>query len=397
VASQGTDHDDKELSLANLLARSAVLKRGLVEFAVGPRCERHLANFKAASFGHSDEPANGEEINVIDRFALQHRLPNGDTVVDRFLASRPDLSESDREMLRAWRDPVEGIFEIRRKDRDSLLLLNLIDDLEYRMYSNISPAVFEPLPVGGFVFARLVPIRPVLDAWLSSGTISAYEESAAAQIAEIALDLATRAPALVYRNPERLKQGWERMRADRAWFMEFFGSDELVLPPTEAQEQLTAYYRHRQERVLAGRPGRRPTRSLPGVDAPAFRFPADLAAADTVGLIYDEIDGLNFYNGYGLLRELFADPTLAADQQYADVLMGYLESETIGPLPFRRLAAAHPKTADMVFREILRKPKFSWAAHGEALMRQRKSWYFKRPPRPGFSPIGARLSELAGC
>ena len=78
-------------------------------------------------------------------------------------------------MLRGWRDPVEGIFEIRRKDRASLLLLNL--------------------------------------------------ESAAAQLAEIALDLATKAPALVYRNPERLKQGSERMRADRAWFMEFFGSD----------------------------------------------------------------------------------------------------------------------------------------------------------------------------
>ena len=236
-------------------------------------------------------------------------------MVNRFLASRPDLTAADRELLRGWRDPVEGIFEIRSKDRDSLLLLNLLDDLEYRMYSNISPAVFDPLPEGGFVFARLVPIRPASDAWLSSGTMSVYAESAAPQLAEIALDLATKAPELVYRNPERLKQGWEQMRAD----------------------------------------------------------------------------------GYGLLRELFADPALAVDQQYADVLLGYLDSESIGPLPFRRLAAAHQKTVDIVFREILGKPKFSWAKHGEALMRQHKPWYFKRPPRPGFSPIGARLSELAGC
>ena len=45
-------------------------------------------------------------------------------------------------MLRGWRNPVEGIFEIRRKDRDSLVLLNLLDDLEYRTYSKRA----RPLP-----------------------------------------------------------------------------------------------------------------------------------------------------------------------------------------------------------------------------------------------------------
>ena len=63
------------------------------------------------------ELAEGEAINVIDRFALQHRLPDGKTVLDRFLASQPDLTAADREMLRGWRDPVEGIFEIRRREK----------------------------------------------------------------------------------------------------------------------------------------------------------------------------------------------------------------------------------------------------------------------------------------
>ena len=69
-------------------------------------------------------------IGAIDWFALQHRLPGGETVVDRFVASRPDL-EADREMLLSWRDPVEGIFEIRGQDGDAIILLNLLDDLEY--------------------------------------------------------------------------------------------------------------------------------------------------------------------------------------------------------------------------------------------------------------------------
>ena len=114
-----------------------------------------------------------EAIDAIDRFALLYRLPNGKTVLDQFLASWPDLSAADREMLRGWRDPVDGIFEIRGRERDSLILLNLVDDLEYRTYSNLGPAAFRPLRKHGFVYARLVPIGPVPDAWLVSGSMRA--------------------------------------------------------------------------------------------------------------------------------------------------------------------------------------------------------------------------------
>src|SRR5207302_1938724 len=120
----------------------------------------------------------------------------------------------------------------------------------------------------------------------------------------------------------------------------------------EAEEQINAYYRHRQEATLASHPERRRPPNIPGVDVPAFELPADLADAHTIGIIYDEIDGLNFYPEYGMLRDLFADPALAADKRYSEALRGYLGSETIGPLPFRRLAAAHPKTVDTVFRKI---------------------------------------------
>jgi hypothetical protein len=77
------------------------------------------------------------------------------------------------------------------------------------------------------------------------------------------------------------------------------------------------------------------------------------------------------------------------------VLRGYLRSETIAPLPLERLAAAHPDTVDAVFRKILRQRDFTWVEHGEALMRRRKAWYYRRESRPGASVIGARLAELA--
>ncbi|MFG2680694.1 hypothetical protein [Streptomyces sp. NPDC048392] len=136
-------------------------------------------------------------------------------------------------------------------------------------------------------------------------------------------------------------------------------------------------------------------RRFPGLDLPFFELPQELTDSDSIGVIYDEVDGLNFYADYGMLRELFADPALAGRRRYQDLLRTYLREESIAPLPIRRLAAAHPETADAVFRKLLRKPGFTWSEHGEALLRRRKPWYYANEPRPGVSVIGDRLSALA--
>ena len=143
----------------------------------------------------------------------------------------------------------------------------------------MGPDAFRALPKGGFVFARLVPIRPVPGAWLVSGTMSSYRKSDAGSIAKVALDLATKQPRLVFRNPEKVEQGWRQMREDRAGFVAFFGADELIFQPAETEERLNAYYRHRQEAALARKPAQPRPPNLPGVDVPAFVLPPGLADA----------------------------------------------------------------------------------------------------------------------
>jgi hypothetical protein len=93
----------------------------------------------------------GEAIRIIDHFILRYRLPDGSTVVDRFVAGRKDLTAGDREMLLGWRDPVEGIFEIQRKEGGAVVLLNLVDDLEYRTYSNVGRAASRGVSKGSFL------------------------------------------------------------------------------------------------------------------------------------------------------------------------------------------------------------------------------------------------------
>lgn len=394
-AVQGAYQGAGELSLTDLIEHSAELKGKLVAFAQSARFDRWLTPLLLEAAGPERQLDEGEAIRIIDHFILRYRLPDGSTVVDRFVAGWKGLTAGDREMLLGWRDPVEGIFEIRHKDGDAVVLLNLVDDLEYRTYSNVGRAAFRGVSKGGFLLACLVPVHVADTVWLISGAMEYYPKSSAAEIAQAALELATSRPELVFRNPGKIELGWQRMQEDRAAFVEFCGGDELVLPPAEAEDLLNAYYRHRQEAAVAAQPGRARRRRLPGLDLPFFELPRELADSDTIGVIYDEVDGLNFYAEYGMLRDLFEDPTLAGRRQHQELLRTYLREESIAPLPIRRLAAAHPETADAVFRKLLRKPGFTWNEHGETLLRRRKPWYYENEPRPGVSVIGDRLSRLS--
>src|SRR6185437_12087150 len=81
----------------------------------------------------------------------------GLTEIDRMLATRRDLTRADHEMLRSWRDDaVRGVFEVRATGRHAVTVLNLEDDLGYRVYGELG----EPgqLRSGMFVSGTLLPL-----------------------------------------------------------------------------------------------------------------------------------------------------------------------------------------------------------------------------------------------
>ncbi|WP_431676162.1 hypothetical protein [Kitasatospora sp. KL5] len=382
-------------SLSDLLERSADLKCGLVDYVQGPRFERQLTAALLEAAGDDLVLDETEFIGVVDHFALQHRLRDGRTPLQRYVATRRDLSEAEREMLLGWQDVVEGVFEIRAKDGDALVLLNLLDDLEYRTYSNAGRAALRGLAKGGFVVGRIVPVTPCPGNWLISGNLAFFRKSDGPEIAEIALRAAAEHPALVFRNPDKITQGWDQMRREREAFIAYFGTDQLVLPPAEAQDSVNAFTRHRWETTRAQTDRNDPAESFPR--QLSFTLPEEIADADTVGIVYDQVEGMNFYRDFGLLDALFTDPALATSRRHASLLRSYMRDSSITPLPFQRMAAAHPDTVDAVIGKVLRKPGFTWAEHGEAWLRGCKADFYEREPRPSVSVIGDRLAELVAA
>src|SRR5437016_4099430 len=135
-----------DTSIDDLIARAADLKGELVAFAQSPRFARRL---DALLFDAADRDGHLDEATVvltIDHFALQHRLLDGRTVVERFVAQRrPRLSDDEQEMMLGWRDVVQGCFEVGRFDGDAVELHNLLDDLVYHVYSNMGRAALSKL------------------------------------------------------------------------------------------------------------------------------------------------------------------------------------------------------------------------------------------------------------
>ncbi|MBG6138318.1 hypothetical protein [Longispora fulva] len=375
----------------DLVARSGDLKSELVTFSQRSRYDQA---FHEALHRQGMELARASDeqlIMFVDYFVLQHRLRDGRTVVEEFVAARRDLTEQERDLLLGWREVVEGVFEVQARDGDALIMVNLIDDLRYRVRSNMGPAVFRQMPRRSFVITRLVPIG---QEWLISGSTAVFRAGQRQQIERIAADLAVRQPGLVLRNPDKLAQAWELQRAERSRFIRFFGSDLVVLPGDQFADRMREYEEFSEREILAALAAQG-TPPRPSVKPPApVDYTAGLMDSETVAVIYDEVEGLNFYADFGLIEAAFADPALLRRRIYRERVLDYLDDESVSPLPFHRLADRDHSRASEVFRRLLRRPGFDWQRDGEQVMRDRKAWFYQQPPLPSITPISDRLAAV---
>ncbi|MEV7268576.1 hypothetical protein AB0N38_33975 [Micromonospora aurantiaca] len=372
----------------DLLNRAGELKQQLVAFSQQRRYDRAFDDVLAEQ--HDGRVALDEHALMIlwDYFLLEHRLRNGRTVVEQFVAAHPDLSEPERQMLLGWRDVVQGPFEVQGRDGAALIVVNLVDELTYRVRSNMGSSVFRRTPRRSFLLARLVAVG---QEWMISGPMNVWRPQERDVAYQMALEMSLRAPEAVYRNPEKLAQAWELQRQDRDRFVRFFGGDLVVVPGDEVAERMADYHAFcRAEVVATSRASERAVQK-----APMFELPPDVVDAETVAMIYDEVDGLGFYAEFGLVEAAFANPDLLRRRRHREHTLAYLQEDSVGPLVLRRLAARDPERASVVFRRLLKKPRFDWTRDAEELLRAHKPEHFRRAPRPRVSPVSERLAAYA--
>lgn len=212
-------------------------------------------------------------------------------MVEQYLAQHAHLlTEAERTMLSGWTD-VEGLFEIDSVQRDVLMLHHLRDDLDYQAYTNAGRGALAGLKKGMFVYGRVGPVHPDSDAWPASGATESFPKSAAGAVAQAALF--SDVSRALRRNPALRERSWAMQWEYRSRFIEIFGADWAILPPSAAEEKLRELYRRRTEAALA-KVGARSRTSAESVAQTLEALPPDLPDSESVGLIFDEAEGLCF-------------------------------------------------------------------------------------------------------
>ena len=349
----------------DLVKRAGQLKPLLVKFAMSPLFDRELSSVIADYFPGMIVDDEAMFSMVLDHFALQHRLESGITVVEAFVTAHSELTQAERDMLLGWRDVVEGMFEVTGKDGDAVVLFNFVDELTYRAQSNLGPRAFRQLKKGMIIVGRLVPVG---ETWLVSGNLMAFPASHRGEMLVAAARQALSHPDAVFRNPAKLAEARHILAEQQKAFAELFGADLIVVPGIEVPDKVEEFHRYLNKR--AGSNTEPP-------ELPSLELPDELRYADSVAIHFVAGEGVSFYPNYHLLEELFGNPALISRRSYRETLSDCLRDPDVSPEPLRRLAARDPAKASKVFTRLLkRKRGFSWAADGEALLRQHKPSYF---------------------
>jgi len=87
-----------------------------------------------------------------DNFVYSYRFPDNLTVVDRFVSETSDLSEKEKAIVLRWKDPVVGIFQVKRALPDGFVAENLINEVDYTIKPTTIPQRFEQLARPGAFF-----------------------------------------------------------------------------------------------------------------------------------------------------------------------------------------------------------------------------------------------------
>ncbi|WP_432829147.1 hypothetical protein [Dactylosporangium sp. CA-092794] len=358
-----------------LVERSGSLKRQLLDFARKPRFDKQFRQEVRKRFGKLVVIEDEEKLYAFyDWFIQEFRLHDGRTLIDCYLETQRNLSDAERAFLLGWRRVRHGAFEVIGRDGHTLLAENLIDEMPYRIRANVGPRVFDQMPTGSFISARVVPVN---DEWLISGPVQTFPATARAEILHAAAQVAASCPELVFHNPDKVTAGWQQQRDQRAAFVRHFGTDEITVSVDEMPTVMAGFWQSYTDGASTG----------PDMDTDWLHF-----SAETVGIIFDESAGMGMYADYALAQEAFDNPGLMRRRRYKETIKSYLDDDSVDPTPLQRLAARHPDTVNQVFRAALGKPAFRWETDGERLLREHKSSWYARPPFPRVTVLSDRLA-----
>lgn len=300
-----------------------------------------------ARFGKRQRPeAEDEWIAFQDWFVLQCRLESGGTVIERFIEEHQNIISDDvRQLVVGWQQVIDGLFEIKDRTGSCWRMKNLINEREYRVYPTVDMDGFS-VNAGDFIAARIVPARGF---HIFSGAASVIEsdgsEERRAKVYQTAAELQMKNPKRAFQdNQEKLQKSRQATREQYKDFVKYFGSDEVFGTGKEIMQNYQDFFDYRIYEKQNPNTGLTPAQSYADdtgnvYQPPQIQLPQNVIRSPDVGMLCDPVEGITFLIDYRKFIDVFEYPGQQLGRRDAeDLVLGYLESDTISDVPFRRAA-----------------------------------------------------------
>ncbi len=387
---------------ADTLNRIGDIKSALISFSRGSEFRTDFEAAMQEQFGSAERPDSEDEwIAFQDRFILEHELESGETVVQRFVNRyKKVMSEDVRQLVLGWQFVIEGLFEVKDIKEAAVLMKNLINERDYRVFPTTSMDEMDVDP-GDFMYARIVPVK---EHYVFSGHASTFKsdgnEDVKTTMYKNAVEIQMKSPKMAFKdNDEKLQKGREVVREQYDDFVAYFVNDEVLGTGKQIQQQYNDYFQYRYFEKKNPETGMSIAVTYERDTGKSYRFPKmklprDVLKSKDVGMICDPLEGISFLIDYYRFIDIFKRPESHRDREDdIEIVMGYLESEGVSDVPFRRVAQKYPDNFKKAMSYFGRQEGFSYIDIDQ-LMKEFKPDSFNKLPT--IVPIlDSEMSRLA--
>jgi hypothetical protein len=220
-----------------VFARAGVMWTEIIEFVQTAEGSVAVAleSYVAKQLIRNPQLDPGQRKLLVHRFAIEGEI-DGKKPLDLFLASKPDLTNIDRQTIVRWRKSFVGLFAIVQIFPTGLEVMNWLTAKHYRIqFTDAScQTAMSRLKVADVIIAQISPIIntdwAILTPWVALGRLGRPKLAVAVGA------FRQNYPHYLYSDaPEQLAVSWESVAVYHDRFLEFFGTDELTLTGKELE------------------------------------------------------------------------------------------------------------------------------------------------------------------
>lgn len=410
--------------MERILDSSRQLKQDLVDFVLDAEGDLAIALesfFAANAKSHQNrDDAGFEKKLLIDSFLTEGKV--GDkTPLDLFVESQTELSKSDRDLLTSWQRSFLGLFAVNQILPDGFELINWLTAKNYIVKAN-DPRTLEDMSSMKKGDILLTRISPVTDSyWMFSGPCLPMGNLGKPKLAVAIGNFKQNYKKYLYSDaPDLLEDAWQSVEKYHQDFVEFFGSDEVVMPGYQLNKKITEFQEVITKKRLsqagidesksldeiaeesgiskeeikaaaleAGADSKQIDRLLGGKEknkmmVPKVELPDHLKKAESVTVITHPRWGQMLLPTYSKFKTILESEDWQNIPNAEKLVRNYLEDTAINAFLWHRLAKQYPTQLEKVLQTVLNRQNLKLDTDLDSLLQE-----YNKPLEPELPEIAS--------